>query len=519
MSSKIFEKVKMQKPQRSSFDLSHDVKMSAKFGLLYPIMNTPVVPGDVINLSCESLIRFAPMVAPVMHRINVTMHYFYVPYRLLWENWEKFISNTNLDLTGAPPVHPFLNILGDGSNYTSLMDYMGITPPADAGGANAVQISALHMAAYQCVYNEYYRDQNLIPEIDYKLVDGNNDSNLELTDLRRRAWMHDYFTSALPFAQKGDAVDIPINGLVSLDPLSVGTPQVVRKALDHTDFSPNPGTVENTPTSDLAVQLSSAPGIYENAVIDPNGTLIVDNAQATINDLRIAMRVQEWLEKNARGGTRYNEFIRAHFGVQSSDARLQRPEYITGIKSPVIISEVLNNTGTASAPQGSMAGHGVAITQGNYGKYYAEEFGCIIGVMSITPETAYQQGIPKHFLKTNDFTEYYFPSFANLGEQEIKNAEIFAFTPNNDQTFGYIPRYSEYKYENNRVAGDFRQSLNFWHLGRIFASLPTLSDQFINCSPRTSIFAVDDGTDYLWCQVYNKVRASRLMPYYGTPTF
>ena len=231
--------------------------------------------------------------------------------------------------------------------------------------------------------------------------------------------------------------------------------------------------------------------------------------------------MQEWLEKNARGGTRYIESILSHFGVKSSDARLQRPEYITGVKSPVIISEVLNTTGEdGGLPQGTMAGHGIAVSSGKSGSYYCEEHGFIIGIMSILPKTAYQQGIPKQFLK-KDTLDYYFPSFANIGEQEVKNNELFAYTASAEDTFGYVPRYAEYKYMPSRVAGDFRTTLDYWHLGRIFETQPALNQTFIECKPEntTRIFAVEDGTDPLFCHVLNKIQAVRPMPKFGTPMF
>lgn len=518
MSQQIFDSVKYSKPGRSTFDLSHDVKMSMKFGKLYPIMCEDVAPGDNFKIGCESLIRFAPLISPVMHRIDATMHYFFVPKRLLWENFMKWYKGEKDPLTNLPYVHPFLAINHDGTNYLPLMDYMGVPDPdlnsSDTGSTN---ISPMAFAAYQFIYNEYYRDQNLTDPIDYKLDDGNNTANVELYELRTRAWMHDYFTSCLPFAQKGDPVNLPVDGDVVLNMDNVGTALVGVSAADFT-----------TPFGASSVNTNAGGNIIHGSgneeVFDPNYTGLgsvwkVENANATINDLRIAMRVQEWLEKSARGGTRDNEFIRVQFGVKTSDARLQRPEYITGIKTAVTISEVLNTTGTVDAPQGQMAGHGVSVVNGNYGSYYAEEPGYIIGIMNIQPKTAYYQGMPKHFLKITDPTENLFPVFGNLGEQSVERREVYAYTDEGLQTFGYIPRYSEYKYSNNRVAGDFKTTLNFWHMAREFSFQPSLNTSFIECNATTRIFAVEDGTDYLWTHVYNKVKASRLLPFYGTPTF
>jgi hypothetical protein len=236
--------------------------------------------------------------------------------------------------------------------------------------------------------------------------------------------------------------------------------------------------------------------------------------------------LQQWLERNARGGTRYIENILAHFGVRSSDKRLQRPEYICGTKQPIIISEVLNMTGSfngpdpTSPPQGNMAGHGISVAGDSLSKYFVEEHGYIMGIMSIMPKPAYQQGINRQWLKL-DPLDYYWPSFANIGEQEVMNQELFAYGADPTGTFGYVPRYAEYKYQANRVAGDFRDSLDYWHLGRKFATQPNLSQEFIECDYadfNTRIFAVgSDDVDQFYCQVLNKVLARRPMPVYGTP--
>ena len=507
MGKNIFNSVKLEKPKKNVFDLSHDVKMSMKMGQLTPVLVTECVPGDSFQIGCDSLIRFAPMVAPVMHRMDVSVHYFFVPNRIVWENWEKFIVDANTE--HVLPYLPRYNDSVYSPNFpTRFFDYMGI-PPKPSG--TTVNLNALPFAAYQAIYNEYYRDENLIAPVDYKLVDGDNSDVgptwQVLTKLRNRSWEHDYFTASLPFAQKGTAVDIPIGSIDN-------------------DVAVNWNSLENAHTS-VTYDAVNSQTIGSSAGVSTLGTpeMIaktsdIDIQPTTINDLRRAFRLQEWLEKNARGGTRYIENILMHFGVRSSDKRLQRPEYITGLKTPVIISEVLNTSATEGEPQGNMAGHGVAVSTGKYGNYFCEEHGYIIGIMSVMPQPAYQQGLPKTFLK-NDPLDFFWPSFAHIGEQPVQNNELYAYTATGEDTFGYVPRYAEYKYQASRVAGDFRTILDYWHLGRIFATQPALNQAFIECTPEQveRIFAVQDGEDNLYCQIMHKIKAVRPMPKFGTPNF
>ena len=364
MAKNLFNTIKLTNPKSNAFDLTHDVKLSLNMGELIPIMCTEAVPGDKFKISGEALVRLAPLISPMMHRLDVSIHYFFVPNRILWDNWEKWIVNKDNN-EGRP--HPYI-LYNDVISDERLSDYLGL-PKMTTG--DPIKVNAFPYAAYQCIYNEYYRDQNLIPEVDFKLIDGDNTNAFDFFTMRKRAWEHDYFTSCLPWAQKGEAVDVPISGEVSLK-------EDWASKIDM-EFPPNFQSEDGTiiGNGQYPIQTtqfgSQDPGISmtgtsQYAAYDPKNTLEVKNSETTINDLRRAYRLQEWLEKNARAGTRYVENILAHFGVKSSDARLQRPEYITGIKSPVVISEVLSTSGSQELPQGNMAGHGSIVTGKQIGR-------------------------------------------------------------------------------------------------------------------------------------------------------
>lgn len=513
----IFDSVKINRVKSSTFDLSHDVKLSFDMGKLVPVLVMETLPGDKFNISNETLIRFQPMVAPVMHRMDVFVHYFFVPNRILWPNWENFITQTKVGTPiPAVPAAPTLQIteaVWDASD--GLLDYMGIPRPAT--GTNAF-INPMALAAYQKIWLDYYIDKNLQNQEFIPLVDGSNDSNdpFYFAHMNERAWEKDYFTSALPFAQKGDAVAIP--STIELGNWTGTGPTPPLPHFESVAGTQPGGYFQAQPTGGPGIDTTGASGTF--LAYDPEGTLV---NTGTIEELRQANALQKFLEKLARGGSRYVEYTKSIFNVRSSDQRMQRAEYITGTKSPVVISEVLNTTGTEDAPQGQMAGHGISVGNGSNGYYSCEEHGYIIGIMSVLPKTAYMQGIPKHFLK-NDAFDYATPDFANLGEQPILNQEIYAYqgaTIDND-VFGYTPRYAEYKFELNRVAGDFRTTLDFWHLARKFATPPALNADFVvmQSTAADRIFAVTDPTEQkLLAQVFNKVRAVRPLPKFGTPTF
>lgn len=514
--SKLFQQVQFSKPKKNLFDLSHEKKLTMNMGDLVPILLNEVVPGDKFRVNTESLIRLAPMVAPVMHRCNAYIHYFFVPNRLLFDGWETFITGgEDGKQTAAMPNILLTESQGTQLSKGNLSDYLGVpTYDLTSWGTN-VRVSALPFRAYQLIYNEYYRDQNLIPKVEVNKTSGEVGSTerTSLLTLRKRCWEKDYFTSALPWSQRGDEVLLPNTTEVSYKPVSDVRAEFGGTPTDDTAFSSD-GTGKFHVSANWDGTASGTPGRIEN--IEGLET------QITINDLRRSARLQEFLEKTARGGSRLTEVIRAFFGVTSSDARLQRPEFLGGGKTPITISEVLatfgsETTGT-SGPLGTMGGHGIAMGNTNKFTRFFEEHGWVIGIMSVLPRTAYQNGLPKHFMKFDKF-DLYWPTFAQLGEQEVMNYELFwDYRVDNSGTFGYQSRYAEYKYAPSTVHGDFRDDLDFWHMGRKFDTPPALNASFVTADPRQDIFAVTDPDVHkLYVQLYNDVKALRPMPYFNNP--
>lgn len=496
----IFQNVPRPKIQRATFDLSRSRKLSMNIGQLIPVLCEEVVPGDKFDISTESMIRFAPMIAPVMHRMNAYIHYFYVPNRLLWEQWEEFITGT-ADLT--LPSGPFEPV-----PVGSLGDHLGL-PVGDFSSAADLNISTMPIRAYYRIWNDYYRDGALEAEKTIEDVDTSWYTMMP----EFSAWEKDYFTSALKSPQAGNKVSMAAN-------------VEYRKALLKTEAGSVPG---NASLQNIAISEGGTPIGRLVTATAPSTPLVVENIDTVsidVEELRMATRLQRWLERNARSGSRYVEHLLAHWGVRSSDSRLDRPEYLGGGKTPVIISDVPNMTGTENAPQGTLAGNGLSIGQSNRASKYIEEHGYIIAIMKVMPESAYFQGIPRHFSRQINL-DFYFPEFAQLGEQEILNKEIVTINgAGNENTWGYQSRYAEYKYGQSTIHGKFRENLEFWHMARKFTGIPSLNSDFIRCDKISDslndpwrIFAVTaDGTEQLYVQLYHRIKATRPMPFLNDPT-
>lgn len=546
----IFSKVAMPKPASNTFDLSHDKKFSMKLGEITPICLMECVPGDKFNITSTNLLRFAPLLSPVMHQSSVYIHYFFIPNRILWpkgfsstgtqvKGWEDFISGGEDGL--SDPAFPTISPAAgqDVISSGSIWDYLGLPTGATAAATGTSYLgesfSALPIAAYNKIYNEYYRDQNLITTpLPDSLIDGDNTSLIYydgadyVSGMQKRAWQHDYFTSALPWTQKGPEATIPLG---TEAPLLYGN--YAKAGFDDRTYMQEPtslgGNIITGATDFSSSAVNARLGVNPVPIpanVNVENTHVADlsvASAASINDLRRAFRLQEWLERNARGGSRYIEIIMAHFGVKSSDSRLQRPEFLGGSATPVTISEVLQTSDNAAenTPQANMAGHGVSVGASKKVSYFCEEHGLIMGLMTVMPKSAYQQGLPKLYKKYDKF-DYFWPAFQSIGEQPIYNEELYfdASDSNNDGVFGYTPRYAEYKYIPSSVHGEFRNTLNFWHMGRIFDTRPSLNQDFIEMDNTEveRIFAVNQDAENLYVYLHNKVQATRPMVYFGTPT-
>lgn len=585
----IFTRVPVQRPKRNVFDLSFENRFSCKMGDLIPFLCKPVVPGDTFKVNSEIFIRTAPLVSPMFQKINVYTHYFYVPNRLLMAKWEQFISPhatkdsptpTELQLpalTGLVRQDSFdgpgipLSVFGPNAKTVSsdllignLFDFLGYKFQDASKGENRLLQSILPINAYNLIYQTYYQDQNvgvaktiddpvlldedMIVDLDfdstardYEAASGEKID--QYFNLRRRCWKKDYFTSALPFTQRGADVHIPIygNAPIKSDGYTISTGENGNYFFGSDIGSSSQAYFEGTGgdsynLADTSHKVSHHVHDLETSSIAEH--LSVDTSQvtaATINELRRAVQLQKYLEVSARVGGRYKEFVFGHFGVDINDGRLQRPEYLGGGVAPLKIGDVFQTSSTVTAGQdtyalGDLAGRGMSYGNQQGFKHTFPEHGYVIGIMSLQPEAAYYQGVPRDLLKM-DRLDFFTPEFAHLGEQPIYDSELFVdITKSSNKlmnTFGYTPRYAEYKNSLGEIHGAFKSSLDTWHDARKFGEQPTLSQLFLQVNEHfdglNRVFAVPgtekDPVEHFYCYVQHHIKALRPMPVFGIPQF
>ncbi len=479
---------------RSVFDLSYSKMFTCDMGELIPVYVDLMVPGDVFSVGHNIVCRFQPITAPVMHEVNLYVETFFVPLRILWDDWESLITGGE-DGTEAPTIPNWgpTNIA-----VGSLGDYLEYPTGINLSAGGLPNVFPLH--SYNMIWNEYYRDQTQQAE-----------NGLGNGSLMTRNWEKDYFTSALPWEQRGTAPALPLSGTIEID----GIDRTITLS-NIADATPrNLQTIITTRN----VELTSAPtGTGVARWADP--ALEVNLAGAgtfDVNDIRLAFQMQKLLERAATGGSRYTEWLQSMYGVSDGDARLQRPEWIGGLKAGVIFSEVLQTSEDGTTPQGNMAGHGITVGRKNIGTYRAKEFGIIMSILSVMPRTAYSQGINRKWLKETRW-DYYNPLLANLGEQAITHAEIYASaTPaDNITVFGYQGRWNEMRANQNVIAGDLRSTYDYWHLGRQFSAKPQLNTTFMRYDARKDIFAAPS-VDGLIINCGNIIKAVRPLPIVPDP--
>lgn len=524
--------------KRNKFFYKPEHLFTAKMGQLIPFINFEVVPGDTFKVVADNMTRFQALLSPAYAKINTYTHFFFVPYRLVWKNWESFITQGG-DGNSAPafPTISFPN----GQEVGSLADYLGLVTNEPEisdettgevvreGRTVPMTVSALPIRAVNLIWNEWYRNQNLQDEVGFSDEDGVDTTTN--TELLYRNWRPDYFTQNLPFQQRGPQVTVPL-----------GTSAPVFSGVNNNAYQGG-GTIMKWYTYNGSIVSEGnhnlvAYGNGTNSVatfIDGNNisatggsgllpanlyTDLTQASSASIADWRLAFQIQRLLEKNARGGARYVEWLMSHFGVRCSDARLQRPEYLGGGKSPVMISEVLQTSSSDETPQGNMAGHAYSVQRSHSFTKSFNEYGIVIGFYSCMPRSLYYQGIPRSWLKRTPY-EFYLPVLSHLSEQGTYKGELYADGTSRDtEVFGFNPRYEEYRHMYSTVSGQFKTALDYWQFGRRWDNdnKPELNSEFVTCTPTDAPFAVED-QDNLLVTTTTTIKAVRPIPKHGTPGY
>ncbi|QIR82353.1 major capsid protein [Chicken microvirus mg7_14] len=506
--------------KRSVLPRSFEYKTTFDAGYLIPFYCKEVLPADTVKLSLSSLLRLTTPKVPFMDGLYVSFQFFFVPNRLVWDHWVNMMGERKNPEDSIDFLTPTIDITN--AQNGTLTDYFGL--PTNVTGT--YKVSALPFRAYNLIFNEWYRDQNLQDSLPVPTGDGPD----KMSDykLMRRAKYHDYFTSALPAPQKGPASSISLTGeapVMSNGPLKFDVGSRSSTYVPGQVFSDQKsGTVSS---GSLHVATSSGPAsdsIYPVS-LGSDTSLYADLTNVgdfTINDLRQAWQIQKLLETDMRSGTRYTEVLRAHFSVLSPDARLQRPEYLGGFTRPIAVSPVVQTSSTdTTSPQGNLAALSATFASGRGFTKSFVEHGWIIGLMSVRSDISYQQGVHRQWTRQGRY-DYYWPVFAHLGEQPVLNKEIFVQgTAEDDEPFGYQERYAEYRYDQNMITGKLRstdpQSLDMWHLSQEFENLPTLSEQFIQENPPLKrVLAVTSEPQFIGVISVNS-QWTRAMPVYGVP--
>lgn len=514
-----FSQVPRAEIQRSSFDRSRGYKTTLDPAFLYPVFFDEVLPGDTYSVSMTGFARLSTPLKPIMDNAYFNTFFFFVPNRLIWDNWQRLNGEQTNPGDSTDYLVPEIVAPAPGFAASSIYDYFGLPV-----GKAAVRIASFHLRAYNLIWNEWFRDENLQTRVVVPKGDG-PDLDTDFT-LLKRGKRHDYFTSALPWPQKGESVALPLGVSAPV----YGDPAIAGGTPGFYDGLRGPVMELATQPSNPAAFFNPAPAAGGGgAMVWANPALRADLTQATastINQLRQAFQIQRLYERDARGGTRYTEIVRSHFGVVSPDARLQRPEYLGGGQSDVNVSPIAQTGATRpdladTTPQGNLAAIGTSTMHGHGFSKSFTEHGVLLGLICVRADLSYQQGLNRMWSRRTRF-DFYWPALSHIGEQAVLSQEIYCDGTAGDQTvFGYQERYAEYRYAPSVITGEFRsshpESLDVWHLSQDFSSRPLLNPAFIQENPPFDrVVAVPSEPKFIF-DSYFRVRCARPMPVYGVP--